>query len=339
MSGKSLINPYRVPDELDLIRAPNFDIPNWSENLFFWAHDGASGTAVFVHLSRLTPDPRMWEGAMAVLRPNGQVFFDRTVGFSPDVADCGPMSFDCIEPNRRWRLRFKGTVEETTSAKMATTDYFPDAPAQLEMDILFDAVNPVWSLGAEAGEQDWAHFHTQQGGHIVGFVKIHDQSIWIDCNGFRDHSVGPRSYDGLIGNFWACCVFPGGRTFMAFKVWSEHLQKPMSRGFIATRDSIEEIEIIEAPDLESPDGMPRSIQLVLKHAQKRLVIKGKGGTSINFHLTRPVGMRFGYRADDENVCIDTHVAMEYTLDGETGYGWLERIRRAGYLAGEGERLE
>ena len=126
---------------------------------------------------------------------------------------------------------------------------------------------------------------------------------------------------------------------MAFKVWSEHLQKPMSRGFIATRDSIEEIEIIEAPDLESSDGMPRSIQLVLKHAEKRLVIKGKGGTSINFHLTRPVGMRFGYRADDEKVCIDTHVAMEYTLDGETGYGWLERIRRAGYLAGKGERLE
>ena len=161
----------------------------------------------------------------------------------------------------------------------------------------------------------------------------------MDCGGFRDHSVGPRTYDGLIGNFWACCVFPSGRTFMVFKVWSEHLRQPMSRGFIATRDSIDEVEVVTAPDLAAADGTPRKVSVVLQQADKKIVIEGEGDTSITFHLTRPIGMRIGYRADDPNVCIDTHVAMTYTLDGETGYGWLERIRRAGYLMGQGERLE
>ena len=275
---------------------------------------------------------------MAIMRADGKVLIDRRIGFSPDVGDNGPMAFECIEPNRRWHLRFKGTVQATTSAALATTDYLPDAPTQLEMDLLFDAVNPVWSLGSEAKEQDWASFHTQQGGRINGFVRIDDESIWMDCGGFRDHSVGPRTYDGLVGNFWSCCVFPSGRTFMAFRVWSEHLQKPMSRGFIATRDSIEEVEVLNAPDLESADGTPRSVSIVLKQGDKEIVITGSGETSINFHLTRPIGMRFGFRADDDKVCIDSHVAMEYVMDGEKGYGWLERIRRAGYLAGVGERI-
>jgi len=334
-----LPNPYQVADALDLIRSPRFDIPNWSENLFFWTHDGASKTAVFAHFSRLTPDPRMWEGVMAVLRPNGEVLIDRRIGFSPEAGDCGPMAFDCLEPNRRWRLTFKGTAQATTSAALATSDYLADAPARLEMDILFDAINPVWSLGSQASEQDWASFHTQQAGRTIGFLKIDDETIWLDCHGFRDHSVGPRVYDGLIGNFWACCVFPSGRSFMAFKVWSEHLDKPMSRGFIATPDGIEEIEVLEAPDLESADGAPRSVQIMLRQGTEHLKIEGHGETSITFHLTRPIGMRFGYRADDAKQCIDTHIAMEYTLDDETGYGWLERIRRAGYLAGQGERLE
>ena len=340
MSREVLINPYQVPDAADRIRTPVFDVPNWSENLFFWAHDGASGTAVFAHLSRLTPDPRMWEGAMAVLRPNGQVLIDRSIGFSADVADSGPMTFECIEPNRRWRLRFSGVVQASTSAALATTDYLPDATSRLEMDLRFDAVNPVWSLGSEATQQDWASFHTQQGGNVTGSIRINDESIPMDCGGFRDHSVGPRTYDGLIGNFWACCVFPSGKTFMAFKVWSEHLQQPMSRGFIATRDRIEEVDVVEAPDLAVADGSPRAICMTLKQGQgdKKIVIEGKGETSITFHLTRPIGMRIGFRADDPKVCIDTHVAMTYTWDGETGYGWLERIRRAGYLAGQGERL-
>jgi hypothetical protein len=150
--------------------------------------------------------------------------------------------------------------------------------------------------------------------------------------------VGARTYNGLVENFWACCVFPSGRSFMAFKVWSEHLQQPMSRGFMAARDTIEEIEIIEAPDLTGADGTPRQVAIVLRQGEARHVINGHGDTSITFHLTRPIGMRFGYRADDPAMCIDTHVAMEYAWDGETGYGWLERIRRAGYLAGAGERL-
>ena len=338
IKASPLVNPYQVPDELDHVRTPNLDVPNWSENLFFWGHDGHSRTAVFAHLSRLTPDPRMWEGVTAVLRPNGEVLIDRSIGFSPLSGDCGPMAFECIDPNRCWRLRYRGTAQATTSAALAAGDCLPDAPRRLEMDLLFDAVNPVWSLGAEAKEQDWASFHTQQGGRINGFVRIEDEAIWMDCGGFRDHSVGPRTYNGLIGNVWGCCVCPSGRTFMAFKVWSEHLQKAMSRGFIATRDSIEEVEVLESPDLRAADGEPRAVRIVLRHGDKRVTINGRGETSINFHLTRPIGMRFGYRADDAAMCIDSHVAMEYSMDGETGYGWLERIRRAGYLAGEGERI-
>jgi len=68
-----MANPYQVRDELDHIHAPRFDIQNWSENLLFWAHDGAKKTAIFVHFSRLTPDPRMWEGVVAILRPGGDV--------------------------------------------------------------------------------------------------------------------------------------------------------------------------------------------------------------------------------------------------------------------------
>jgi hypothetical protein len=333
-----MANPYQVRDELDHIHAPRLDIPNWSENLLFWAHDGACKTAIFVHFSRLTPDPRMWEGVVAILRAGGEALIDRRIGFSPELADNGPMAFECIEPNRRWRLRFKGTAQAVSSAALAAGDDFPDAPERLEVDLLFDAVNPVWSLGAEAKQQDWASFHTQQGGRINGFIRIGETPLWLDCLGFRDHSVGARTYNGLVGNFWACCVFPGGRSFMAFKVWSEHLQQPMSRGFIATRDTIEEIEIFQAPDLAGADGAPRDVAIVLGQGQVRHEIAGHGETSITFHLTRPIGMRFGYRADDAAMCIDTHVAMEYSWDGETGYGWLERIRRAGYLAGEGARL-
>ena len=63
----------------------------------------------------------MWEGAMAVLRPNGQVLIDRSIGFSAEVADSGPMAFECVEPNRRWRLRFNGVAQAADSAALALT--------------------------------------------------------------------------------------------------------------------------------------------------------------------------------------------------------------------------
>jgi hypothetical protein len=45
------------------------------------------------------------------------------------------------------------------------------------------------------------------------------------------------------------------------------------------------------------------------------------------------GISFGYRAEDPSTWIDHHCMVRMELDGEVGYGWVERIRQAGVLDG------
>ena len=145
----------------------------------------------------------------------------------------------------------------------------------------------------------------------------------------------------LLGDFWVCCLFPSGRSVMGFKVWSERLAEPMSRGFVATRDSISEVTVVESTPLAGPDGTPRRITATLRPlgaGEPELKITGEVLNGFTLHLLRPFGIGFGHRPGAPDTWIDHHAMVRMELDGETGYGWVERIRLAGVFDGSRPQL-
>jgi hypothetical protein len=120
-----------------------------------------------------------------------------------------------VVPNQQWRWHFSGVIQETNSQQQAASSRLPDARLPVTLDLIFDAVvHPVWSMKDTSG-YDWGHFHTEQGGRFKGRISWGDETVELNCTGWRDHSVGPRNFGTLAGNVMAVCVFPSGKTLQA----------------------------------------------------------------------------------------------------------------------------
>ena len=327
-------NPYNVSDAEDLIRTPKLDVPLWSENLYFFAHDGAAGLCVFAHMSRLSPDPRVWEGNLAITLPDGTVLVNRSIGYSPNLAWTGQLGLDCIEPNRRWHWHFNGVAQHTDGQQLATSARLPDARVPVELDLTFYAVHPVWAKEDMDG-QDGADFHIEQGGRFRGRVRWGDEIVSMDCTGWRDHSAGPRSYESLQGNIMAACIFPSHKTLLATLIWAGdsediHLH---NFGYIVDGDHFQDLTIVKAPTLSSPDNMPRSVSFELDVGGARGILKAEALNSITHTLMRPQGMEFGNIPIDPQTALFCSAPTRYEWQGEVGYGWMDRAFRIGHFTG------
>ena len=77
-----LANPYGVDPALDRLPAPEAHEPGSSENLVCVGNDAGSGIAFYAHLSRIAPDPALWEGVLCMHLPNGDTLASRSFGES-----------------------------------------------------------------------------------------------------------------------------------------------------------------------------------------------------------------------------------------------------------------
>jgi hypothetical protein len=151
-----------------------------------------------------------WADALhAVYLPEGRVAFTygRRTDLTPEVvATLGPedpsvgnLTLRRGEAFRRWGIAYSGEAQDMDdpTVMFAATRDRPEGwmrPAQLEMDVVFEAISePHYAVGGAQG-------HFEQTGRVRGTIALGDERWDVDAYGVRDKSWGPRTWQAPSGS-------------------------------------------------------------------------------------------------------------------------------------------
>lgn len=326
-----LLSPTDPADELP--HTPPRDVPLWTENYAWVCYDPAVGVGVMAHLGRTPFDPRLWRGTAVAFLPGGGLRAARTVGrpAAPEIAGNGALALTCVRPFERWNLRFDGAARPTDRADVARR-LVPDIDLELlRLDLDFQALAPVWDLGAAMGNQDWGHAHHEQAGRYTGTVTTGADTHTLDCTGFRDHTTGPRDFGRFRRTFWSHGEFPSGRVFCVLRIWDEQDNVSLNQGFVYDGTRLRPAVPGELPTLTDPDGSPHRVTVCFD-ADGPVEITGEVVHSTAFALHEPNDLAIGTDHARPGTKVIVEAPTRYEWDGEVGWGWLERSRVLGEIS-------
>lgn len=341
MSTAALENPYGIAPAMDLPQSPaRWDVPLWSENYIFQGGDPETGVFFYHLIGRMAGNPDHWRAVFQCTLPGGEILSWKSYGPDSDGSGpaTGPFRAQCVEPFRRWRVRYDGVAAATTREQNRTA--FMSARAQpepIDFDVMWDATTPVWSIGAEAGAEAEDHsvwnMHLEQAGVVRGHLCYRGERISFEGLGFRDHSVGPRELSTGSNHTWMQASFPHsqrhfGLISLAFTDSEERHTDAFCFAEGRLRDCVAERFPIwpDGEALYQPSGFIVEME-VPGHGPLSLT-----GTllepSFYFTTDAPSEIVLGYQSESNDMlwsCRET--LCRYELAGEIGFGFLEISRR------------
>jgi hypothetical protein len=326
-----MLDHHTLPYPSDRIHVPPAGVENWSENLLVWAHDPGTGLSLWTHMGRMGHDPEIWEGVAYVLLPDGEVLANRAEGICRARAKIGTeYAYDPVWARQTWHFHFDGLAKRASTAELCSRLIVNEPSEQLSFDLVFEGLHPIFDYADEMGDQAWGTMHVEQGGTIRGTVRFGGNEYDIDCTGYRDHSAGPRNYRALESEEWVLCAFPSGRVFAAYHVLEEGRKNPMAiRAHLRGRKGHE--------DADRADARPRRLRGQSEAHRGRRLSRRRGAGAhrpmgdryLPLTLTLPTGIATGIDTTSPHLVGVVEAPAVYEWDGETGYGWIERIRRIG----------
>lgn len=228
--------------------------PHWTESFYFNAFDGNTGWACATRIGATPHDDRR-DGFICLYLPDGTTGFIATSEAYDDdrspVASEG-IEFMCIEPFRRWRIRYDGPIRHFPGAasnddvRRTLDDGAPQRMLTLELEVTpvhapFDyhertvRVRPVVDMlrrGAAAPVRASrralraltalpsmmeAH-HYEQSARVRGTVTLDGAVHMLEGLGQRDRSWGVRDMRVPSGWRWLSCQFGEELCFNATEV-------------------------------------------------------------------------------------------------------------------------
>lgn len=339
-------NPFDVDPALDLLYPVRDDVPGWSETMYFHAWSPDDGVGVFVHTGRWPQDPDLWWAQVIALLPDGLLLADRSWGRATD--DRGPatgnLRVECVEPLRRWRLRYDGAGEITDLAAMAAGPVGSGSARAFAFDLALEAAAPVWDMHAALGIDGlaWAAAHHTQGFRARGTLRAGADGWTVDGVAHRDHSSGPRDVGRLGGLHFCVLVFPGsGRVVNGLVNWDRDGNVDHRTAAIQEAGRCEVVGALAVTGLEDyATHRPRCIGITVGRTD---------GTSYDLRAEWLHGYSLTFVAPNENIngidlrpepdaLVITQSTVRVTApDGEVGYGVVERDYRPSQLPSPQER--
>jgi hypothetical protein len=312
--------------EVPLAERP--DIEAWSENYCNQAYSPANGVGFWTHLSRLAGVGDVWRDVMIAYLPGDRFLLAK--GYGNSSTDSGPgagmLSMRCEEPWRRWSMRFRGAVRDVSGDDLRA-GAIPDRHHHVAtLDLTWNAMAPVWDLGARMSGQTWAHAHYEQACAVTGLLTLGDERWEIDGTGIRDHSRGSRVFGTVREHWWLNGQFPSGRSFAVLQVFNHGEDvTPLSSGYVSDGETLEDAEVLDVAILEADaHGAPLRTRCRLRTASGEHVLTGRILQSMPFGMGSPNELELGRAVSDATPLTLRECQTEYTWDGETAYGLTER---------------
>ncbi|MCK9541752.1 MAG: hypothetical protein M0R03_06950 [Novosphingobium sp.] len=251
--------------------------------------------------------------------------------------NAGPVTFEVVEPLRRWRMTYDGAACELTVADQARG--LADGPRRkvlIELDAVMAA--PPWTPGekaAQSGDAATAKAVGAVGGHrheqlfrcSGRFAVEGEEERRFEGTGLRIRRTGERDVGEFPGHCWMSALFPSGKAFgiLAFPPRADGTPA-YSEAFLFDGAAKRYGRVVEAPWLTrfEPHGGACDLLLEMDDGEQVRI----GGCTHNATFVAkgvPLFWDWNYGGGPHGVPLPFHQGDAlYTMGGESAYGMIER---------------
>ncbi|HEX7852733.1 MAG TPA: hypothetical protein VF503_03470 [Sphingobium sp.] len=223
------------PDK-ELVFAAQPEDPEMRESMSLWLYDDQGRFAfprMGIEAEAHSWDNRRVQGNFSF--PGSRVLNGAGMGaaHSPIAADgrptilgAGPISFEMLEPFRRWRVVFDGSVIDGSYEQMIAKTLDPNRRTNVRLDVELEMVVPAWvqDLSPEAVAKMDPQAQIEAANMGVGWrleqlcrargtFTVDGQTHEFTGTGLRIKRQSVRPLAGFRGHTWQSAVFPDGRAF------------------------------------------------------------------------------------------------------------------------------
>lgn len=312
------------------------DDPELRESISFWTVDetgqiglprvgieavGANWQAHGVQVCAALVDGRVFrrrsdEPSLSPIGPNGL----------PTVLGAGPLAFHCVEPFRRWTMKFDGTAVQTSTAALIEGDM--DGPL-VDIAIEVDAIMavPPWISAPTDHTEDGSTPRFEQLYRMTGLLRVGTEEHRISGTGLRIRRRSVRRLAAFRGHCWQSALFPSGRAFGSRKYPPHPDGSPnYNNAFIFDGDGeLVPAKVVDAPWLRKLQARDEDVPVVLESARGLHRIEGKTVFSSFDVQHRNEGFSQKQLMDERPDFPALHQAsVLYSWEGEETYGMIER---------------
>jgi hypothetical protein len=245
---------------------------------------------------------------------------------NPTILGSGGLSFQCLEPFRKWRVVYEGNPVDTTTADIIGQTIDEAKRARLRYEVELTTVAPGWvhdfrpeKLEAMPEDQRVAAglmglgWRVEQLVHAQGEMTIDGKSRAFNAVGNRIRRQSVRPLGAFRGHCWQAATFPDGRGFAIC------CYPPLENGYVFNDAYIFQngkkykAKATKIPWLERL--MVRGDDVSLELESELGTTRIEGSSTLNT-------FRHGI-AEMPGFTLQQGGA-KYTWDGQTAYGMLER---------------
>lgn len=312
------------PADVEYMHEPT-DHPQFNESMYFNFVDGESGFSTLIRMGNRVNEGYA-EVTVLLYLPDGRaaIHFERAGITENSAFDAGGLRFDVVEPLEHMRVTYSGDTHVLSrgSDLEDPKQAFTESPVEhLELRLAYENAIPVYGLGSSDGaaggiaglEDSIATGHYQGPCRVMGTVKLGDSDERAIAGlGFRDHSWGPRIWQGPKYWRWISGLVDDSNGFVGWvsKIGDERVP---DRGMVLHDGRF---SLVTGIDVSSTYGeephYPETMGLTLHTEEADFAIKGE--------VLALVPLR--HRRDDQIARL-AELVCRYEFDGKTAYGISE----------------
>jgi hypothetical protein len=322
--------------EHDLVFSERPSNPEMRESTSMWLYDDSGRFAlprIGIEAEAASWDNRRVQGNFAIA--GGRVLNGAGMGaahspFGPDgrptVLGAGPLSCRCIEPFRKWQVRWEGLVIDTTVDQQITKTVDGDNRVPVEFDLELTMAAPAWvqdnspekvALMSDADAREAGNmgigWRFEQLLRAAGTFTYDGQVHEFRGTGLRIKRQSIRPMTGFAGHCWQSAIFPDGRGFgyIAYPTRDDGYQ--FNEAFVWQDGKMHKAEATKIPWLRRIIGEGDDCSLELESDLGTTRITGVSALN-TFRVGNP---------DIGGLNLNQGGA-KYTWDGQSAYGMMER---------------
>lgn len=307
----------------ELMHEPTED-PQFNESMYFNFVDGASGFAILVRIGNRVNEGHA-EVTVLVYQPGGRavIHFERSPIADNKAFDAGGLRVEVREPLQHVQLTYGGAgqqLERGTDLADPKAALAAAPEVSLQLDLAYESLIDLYGLsssdgavgGIEGAEHTIATGHYQGPCRVHGTITVGDERHSVSGLGFRDHSWGPRRWQGPTYWRWISCMCDEANGFV---VWVSRIGDtlPKPHGMVLRDGVFERLEDAHVTSTYGPAPYyPETMQV-------QMVTSG-GSVNATGSVFALVPLR--HRRDGQ-VARLAEALCRYELDGREGHGISE----------------
>jgi hypothetical protein len=260
----------------------------------------------------------------------------RTASGSPAVLGAGPLSFECVEPFRRWRASFHGPARDTTVSDQMSGAAAEGRTAQLDLDVDATMAVPAWFPGQFSSRARGMLATGPEGGFISsryeqlfraeGTFVVDSHAFRFRGGGLRVRRQGRRDTSELWGHAWQAALFPSGRAF-AYNCFPRRPDGAPSynEGYVFDRGEMLAATAVRAPWMTRFEPSGGDVSCALETERGVVEIEARTALSTFIPKVSVLNDLFGmpFLGGADRLYFHQGIAR-YRWDGEEAFGMIER---------------